>query len=58
MRVATAWSKLMPVLTADDARDMYSRDTIVTFRVEEEVEDWRVLGASSPLAPHHFDCPY
>ena len=32
MRVATPQSKLVPVLTVDDARDMYSKDATAMFR--------------------------
>ena len=38
MRVATPQSKLVPVLTVDDARDMFSRDATATFRERRKIK--------------------
>jgi hypothetical protein len=38
MRVATPQSKLVPVLTVDDARDMYSRDATEVFRERRKIK--------------------
>ena len=44
MRVATPQSKLVPVLTVDDARDMYSRDATATFRERRKLKGKKLYG--------------
>ena len=44
MRVATSQSKLVPVLTVDDARDMYSRDATATFREMRRLKGKKLYG--------------
>src|SRR5450631_2225946 len=44
MRVATPQSKLVPVLTVDDARDMYSRDATATFRERRRLKGKKLYG--------------
>ena len=44
MRAATPQSKLVPVLTVDDARDMYSRDATATFRERRRLKGKKLYG--------------
>ena len=44
MRVATPQSKLVPVLTVDDARDMFSRDATATFRERRRLKGKKLYG--------------
>ena len=44
MRIATPQSKLVPVLTVDDARDMYSRDATATFRERRKLKGKKLYG--------------
>ena len=44
MRTATLQSKLVLVLTVDDARDMYSRDTTATFRDRQRLKGKKLYG--------------
>ena len=44
MRAATPQSKLVPVLTVDDARDMYSRDATATFRERRKLKGKKLYG--------------
>ena len=43
MRVATLQSKLVPVLTMDDARDMFSRDATTAFRERRRLKAKKTL---------------
>jgi hypothetical protein len=38
MRIATPQSKMVPLLTVDDARDMYSRDATAAFRERRKMK--------------------
>lgn len=38
MRAATAWSKLVPNLTVDDARDMNFKDAMETFKEQRKLK--------------------
>ena len=44
MRAATPQSKLVPILTVDDARDMYSRDATATFRERRKLKGKKLYG--------------
>jgi hypothetical protein len=44
MRVATPTSRMVPVLTVDDARDMYSRDATATFREKRRMKGKKLYG--------------
>ena len=44
MRVATPQSKLVPVLTVEDAREMYSRDATATFREKRLLKGKKLYG--------------
>lgn len=44
MRVATPQSKLVPTLTVDDARDMFSRDATAAFRERRRMKGKKLYG--------------
>ena len=44
IQVATPHSKLVPVLTVDDARDMYSRVTTATFKKRKRLKGKKLYG--------------
>ena len=44
MRVATPQSNLVPVLTVDDARDMFSKDATATFRERRRLKGKKLYG--------------